>query len=89
MDAGGQFIAALIAIAGFVAFCALIAWFVGSFVDYAAQLFDDEDGKVAHGDVPHLPEGLRPAHLTAELNERADTNFTHSLLLSTPPSCGR
>jgi hypothetical protein len=52
---------AALAIAGWLAFCALIAWFVGRFVDYAAQLFDDEDGKVAdaHGDCPLIPTEMR------------------------------
>jgi hypothetical protein len=50
-----------LAIFGWISFCALIAWFVGSFVDFAAQLFDDEDGKVpdAWGEVVRLPDELR------------------------------
>jgi hypothetical protein len=84
-----------LAILGWLTFCALIAWFVGSFVDFAAQLFDDEDGKVADawGDVPALHEEMRPARafkrggiVAAELSERADTHNTHSVLLSGPLS---
>jgi hypothetical protein len=78
--------------AGLILFA--IAWAalnIDSFVDFAAQLFDDEDGKVANAwdDVVFVPEGLRPAHIATEQNERACTQVTQLLLPSTPPSCGR
>jgi hypothetical protein len=71
-----------------------IAWAVlnfDSFVDYVAELFENEDGNLAdaYGDCPHVPEGLRPAHIATEQNERACTQVTQLLLPSTPPSCGR
>jgi hypothetical protein len=49
-----------LAVLGWVSLCALIAWFVGRVLDFAAQLFDDEDGKVADawGDFPALHEEL-------------------------------
>jgi hypothetical protein len=54
-----------LAILGWLTFCALIAWFVGSFVDFAAQLFDDEDGEVADaadfGDVAFIHQEMRRA----------------------------
>jgi hypothetical protein len=72
----------------------VIAWAVLRFeriVDYAAELFDHEDGKVAnaYGDVAFVPEGLRPAHIATEQNERAHAQVTQLRLPSTPPSCGR
>jgi hypothetical protein len=39
-----------LAILGWVSLCALIAWFVGSVLDYAAQLFDDEAREFADSD---------------------------------------
>jgi hypothetical protein len=73
-----------LAILGWLAFCALIAWFVGSFVDFAAQLFDDEDGKVAEETGP-ARAFKRGGIVAAELSERADTRNTH-IFLSGPLS---
>jgi hypothetical protein len=92
---GGLYTAlAILGISGLSLFLFAIAWAVLSFeriVDYAAELFDDEDGKVAnaYGDVAFVPEGLRPAHIATEQNERAHAQVTQLRLPSTPPSCGR
>jgi hypothetical protein len=79
-------------VAGLILFA--IAWAVLRFeriVDYAAELFENEDGNLAdaYGDVAFVPEGLRPAHIATEQNERACTQVTQLGLPSTPPSCGR
>jgi hypothetical protein len=85
---------AVLAIAGWVSLCALIAWFVGSFIDFAAQLFDDEDGKVADawGEVVRLPDEMRTSQRIGSHRASAGpsgTNVTHSVLFSNPPSsCG-
>jgi hypothetical protein len=102
---GDQFIAALIAIAGFVAFCALIAWFVGRVLDYAGKIFDDRNREFADadcfvcGDIPALHEELTGGRNllsvpggqgTTELpTTRRTHNNTQLRLPSTPPSCGR
>jgi hypothetical protein len=83
--------------AGLILFA--IAWAVLSFeriVDYAAELFENEDGNLADawGDVPAIHPEMRPARrfqamggtIAAELSERADTHNTHSVLLSGPLS---
>jgi hypothetical protein len=55
-----------LAILGWLAFCALIAWFVGSVLDYAAKVHEDYAREFANanhpefsdsctwGDIPHL-----------------------------------
>jgi hypothetical protein len=83
-----------LAILGWLAFCAIIAWFVSRVLDYAAQLFQEEADQFANadriwGEVVNVPEALRPSHIATEPSERAKSNASHSLLLSTPPSCGR
>jgi hypothetical protein len=49
-----------LAILGWLTFCALIAWFVGRVLDYAAQLFQEEADQFANawGDIPALHEEL-------------------------------
>jgi hypothetical protein len=94
--AGGLY--AVLAIAGWISLCALIAWFVGRVLDYAAKVhedyareFADADRRVC-GDVPAIHPEMRPARrfqamggtIAAELSERADTHNTHSVLLSGP-----
>jgi hypothetical protein len=71
-----------LAILGWLTFCALIAWFVGSVLDYAAQLFDDEAREFAEG------TGQRIGAYRASANP-SETQVTQLLLPSTPPSCGR
>jgi hypothetical protein len=80
---------------GWLTFCALIAWFVGRVLDYAAQLFDQEISEFSDADArtaalaSQIAEGLRPAHIATEQNERACTQVTQLRLPSTPPSRGR
>jgi hypothetical protein len=85
-----------LAILGWLTFCALIAWFVGSVLDYAAQLFDDEAREFADSDSRtaalrnSLIEGTgqRIGAYRASANP-SETQVTQLLLPSTPPSCGR
>jgi hypothetical protein len=86
--------------AGLILFA--IAWAVLSFeriVDYAAELFDDEDGKVADawGEVVRLPDELRTGQRIgsglgdAAYRAAAGPSRTHnnnSLLTTPPSSCG-
>jgi hypothetical protein len=74
---------------GWIGFCAIlfsVAWVIfnwRSFVDFVAQLFDDEDGEIADawGDVVWIPQEMRPARKMAEGGRseqrgRADTHTT-------------
>jgi hypothetical protein len=84
----------LLAILGLVAFSLLTAWFIGKGLNYAAQTHEQVEREFAnadyaYGDVAFIPEGLRPAHIATEQNERACTQVTQLRLPSTPPSCGR
>jgi hypothetical protein len=89
-----------LAILGWLAFCALIAWFAGSVLDYAAKVHENRAREFANadcricGEVVNVPQEMRPARrfqamggtIAAELSERADTHSTHSVLLSGPLS---
>jgi hypothetical protein len=89
---------AILGLVGFGLILFVIAWTVLSFeriVDFVAKLFEQEAREFANadsriwGEVVNVPEGLRPAHIATEQNERACTQVTQLRLPSTPPSCGR
>jgi hypothetical protein len=78
-----------LAIFGWVSFCALIAWFVGRVLDYAAQLFQEEADQFADawGDVPALHEEMRTGQRIGFYRATANpsgTLHTHSFSLSGP-----
>jgi hypothetical protein len=87
-----------LAILGWLTFCALIAWFVGRVLDYAAKIFDDRNREFANadcrvcGEVVRLPDELRaggqnliPAGGVAD-TEHDRPSLTHNthILLSGP-----
>jgi hypothetical protein len=76
-----------LAILGWLLTCVLIYFafrFITNVLNYAGDTHSDFADQFAHGDCPAVPDGLRPARLAAELSERANTNTSHSVLLSGP-----
>jgi hypothetical protein len=82
-----------LAILGWLTFCALIAWFVGSVLDYAGKVHEDYAREFADSDSRtaalrnRLIEGTgqRIGAYRASANP-SDTRNTHSVLLSGPLS---
>jgi hypothetical protein len=94
MLSGDQLIAALIALAGWIALGLIlcsIAWFASSVLNYKAKVEEDyardlANADYAWGDIAFVPEGLRPVRRnggggkSSEQNERADTHTdSHTL----------
>jgi hypothetical protein len=84
---------AILAIAGWVSLCALIAWFVGRVIDYIGNTRENEAREFADSDSRtaalrnRLIEGTgqRIGAYRASANP-SDTRNTHSVLLSGPLS---
>jgi hypothetical protein len=82
-----------LAILGWASFCALIAWFVGRVLDYAAQLFDDEAREFADSDSRTAALRNRLIEGTGQrigchraTTSPSDTHVTHASFLSGPLS---
>jgi len=89
VPAGIAVLAAALAILGWLTLCGITTLafrFITNVLNYAGDTHSDFADHFAHGDCPAVPDGLRPARLAAELSERANTNASHSVLLSGPLS---